>query len=562
MNRYYRFFFGLRKFLGERDSLVFSARVSSATETIRQRLAAREETFLAILRQAVYGHPQSPYLDLLRRAGVEEGDVAAGVRKSGLEETLRVLRRAGVYTTIDEYKGKVDTVRGSARFHYTERSFDNPFLSGAFSVRSGGTRGTGARVMIDFDYLVAMTAYNTILLDAFQGLSLPIASWFPVFPGAPGVNSCLRFARMGNIPERWFSQVENSVRVDWRKRWGLAYIIRMSRLMGVPIPPPEFVDLNHGEVVARWAHEAAERAGGCWVYTFVGSAVRACAAATDLGLRLSGTRFLVTGEPLTARKKAEIEATGARALPVYGVSEAGTISGACGEPAHSDDCHMFRDAFAVIQHRRQLPLWGREVDAFLFTSLLPQTPKILLNSETGDYGVVEERDCGCPLGRLGFTKHIHHIRSFEKMTGEGVSFVDTDLVRILEERLPGAFGGRSTDYQLVETEDEAGLTRLRLYVSPKLGPLDEDQIVSAFIAELKREGDSPQAWLDAGSEMWRQAGAVKVVREFPLTTRGGKIYPFFLKDGRQTSRYSDGISGMQAAPLQTELYHTAHGARG
>lgn len=532
MKRYYRFFFGLRRFLRERDTLG-GARML-AVKTIRQRLERREETFLDIVRRGIYRHPRSPYLDLLRCAGIDEGDVAASLKRVGLEETLGVLQRAGVYVTIDEYKGKVATVRGSAAFHYTERSFDNPYLSGAYAVSSGGTRSGGARVMIDFDYLVAMSVYNTLLLDLHQALGEPIASWFPVFPGAPGVNSCLRFARMGNIPERWFSQVENNVKVGWEKRWGLAYIIHMSRLMGVPLPPPEFVDLNHGEVVARWAADALKRAPGCWVYTFVCSAVRACQAAAELGLRLEGARFLVTGEPLTERKKAEIEAAGALALPVYGVSEAGAIAGACKHPAHADDCHLFRDAFAVIQHRRPVPLSGIEVDAFLFTSLLPQTPKILLNTETGDYGVVERRECGCPLQELGLGEHIHHIRSFEKLTGEGVTFVDTDFMRIIEERLPRRFGGQSTDYQLVEAEDERGLTRLNLYVSPRLGPLNEGEVVETFTRELRRDGFSPRCWLHAGSEMWRQARSVRVVREPPLTTRGGKIYPFFLKSGPHT----------------------------
>jgi hypothetical protein len=114
MRRYYRFFFGLRKFLKEREPLG-EAR-ARAVKTIRQRLERRNEAFLKIVRQGIYANPKSPYRDLLSCAGVEEGDVAASVKKVGIDATLRVLRAAGVYVTIDEYKGKVDTVRGSARF--------------------------------------------------------------------------------------------------------------------------------------------------------------------------------------------------------------------------------------------------------------------------------------------------------------------------------------------------------------------------------------------------------------------------------------------------------------
>ena len=65
-------------------------------------------------------------------------------------------------------------------------------------------------------------------------LDAPIANWFPVFPGAPGINSSLRFARIGNPPQKWFSQVDHKhLKVNWEKRWGTNYIIYMSRLMGV-----------------------------------------------------------------------------------------------------------------------------------------------------------------------------------------------------------------------------------------------------------------------------------------------------------------------------------------
>ena len=73
----------------------------------------------------------------------------------------------------------------------------------------------------------------------------------------------------------------------------------------------------------------------------------------------------------------------------------------------------------------------------------------------------------CPLERYGYTEHISRIRSYSKLTGEGVTLVGSEMLRILEEVLPSRFGGSPLDYQLLEEEDEQGFTRLHLLVSPK-----------------------------------------------------------------------------------------------
>ena len=112
-----------------------------------------------------------------------------------------------------------------------------------------------------------------------------------------------------------------------------------------------------------------------------------------------------------------------------------------------------------------MPHAGVSVDAFLFTSFSPATPKILLNVESGDYGVIETRSCGCKFEELGFTDHIHNIRGFDKLSSAGMTFVGTDLVRIIEEVLPAKFGGASTDYQMVEEEDKKGHTRMSIVES-------------------------------------------------------------------------------------------------
>jgi phenylacetate-coenzyme A ligase PaaK-like adenylate-forming protein len=269
--------------------------------------------------------------------------------------------------------------------------------------------------------------------------------------------------------------------------------------------------------------------GLCTVYTFATSAVRVCMAASENGLNIKGVRFLVTGEPLTSHKKAEIEAAGARAIPVYGISEAGVIAAGCDRPSPiSDDCHLFKDTTAVISHEHRVEHFDTTVNSFLFTSLLYEAPKLLLNVGMGDYGVVEEKPCDCAFGKLGFHTRISCIRSYEKLTGEGVTFVDTDFIRIIEKDLPDRFGGASTDYQLIEEEDAKGIGHLHLIVSPRLNGIEEDAIIETFIGLLSSSEASPESWAQSGTVMWNQARTLRVKREFPIATVSGKILPFHL----------------------------------
>ena len=64
-----------------------------------------------------------------------------------------------------------------------------------------------------------------------------------------------------------------------------------------------------------------------------------------------------------------------------------------------------QDGLALIQFTQRVPGSENTVDAFNFTSLLPTAPKLLLNVEIDDYGLIETRSCGCPLESYGFTEH-------------------------------------------------------------------------------------------------------------------------------------------------------------
>lgn len=528
MQKYWRFLYGLRKFLKGRISP--EEAIALAEKKLSERTLRREENFLNLMKKGVFDYPKSPYIELLSSRKIEFSDLESWVQKEGLEGALRHLHAEGVFFSVEEYKGKIEVSRNGRTFRVSEKDFDNPFLAAAYEVRSGATRSAGARIRIDFDYLVQRSFYDAFVLNIHDALKSPIANWFPVFPGAPGINSSLRFARIGNQPKKWFTHVEKKhLHVNWEKRWGTNYILYMSGLFGVPLAKPEFVDLNNAYQVAKWASSVLNDHPNCVIYTFASSAVRVCMAANENNLNIRGTRFLVTGEPLTPQKKKEIESTGARAVPIYGISEAGVIAAGCNvDYPESDHCHIFKDTIAIDSYRKNVPQCDAVVDALLFTSLLYEAPKILLNVEMGDYGTVETKPCSCKFGSVGFDRHVSEIRSYEKLTGEGVTFVDTDFIRIIEEILPGKFGGESTDYQVIEEEDGRGMTTINLLISPRVGSVDEQSVVKTFIEMLAKAEDSPESWSASGSRMWQQAGIIKVKREYPIPTKRAKILPFHI----------------------------------
>jgi hypothetical protein len=154
----------------------------------------------------------------------------------------------------------------------------------------------------------------------------------------------------------------------------------------------------------------------------------------------------------------------------------------------------------------------------LITSLLPSTAEVLLNLEPGGYGTLEQRHCDYPLGRLGLETHLAQVRSFEKLTGAGMTYVETDLVQVLEETLPAHFAGSSADFQIVEQERPDGATRLLRLGSPRLGVIDLAAVHRLFRESLGHVSPSMAA-------TWCQAEPVEVVRQEPLATRSGKVFP-------------------------------------
>lgn len=497
--------------------------VEEARRRVAEQLGRREETFLALVDRVIYGDGDSPYRQLLEAAGIEHGDVARLVSEDGLEGGLGRLFDAGVRVTLDEFKGRVPIERLGITIDTTSASFDNPLLTSHFHAATGGTRGSRRRVSVDLDLLEHETADQILVREAFASLGRPFAVWRPVPPSASGINNCLRQAKLGEPVAAWFTSYRLPRTFDSIGfRVFTAYTVAASRFTGARIARPELCLADDGLRVARWLHAHRKGNVGAVLDTQAALAVRTCLVAKDAGLDISGSVFGVGGEPFTPEKARVIADAGCRVYCTYSMTETGRLALGCADAKEHDDMHLLSEKIAVLQRDRVVGSSGETVGALSFTALLPSAPKIMINVESDDYGVLATRACRCALGAVGLTTHLHGVRSYEKLTAEGNHFLGADLVDLIERALPARFGGGPTDYQLVE-EEVGGLPRVSVVARPALGSLDEEEVVAAVIAYLAA---TPRNRLMA--DVWRDGGTLRLVRREPTTSVAGKILPLHL----------------------------------
>jgi hypothetical protein len=519
----------LRPLLRERLSL------EQARDLIRRRLEDREANFLALVDRGIFRNPSSPYRPLLAHAGCAFADLARMVRTRGLEPTLLKLRHEGVYVTFEEFKGRAPITRHGRTFEVSREDFVNPGHRPHIWRQTSGTTGPAATTSSDLSNLAGNAAHLQVSHDALGLTGAPLALWRGMLPASAGLSFVLAAAAAGNAPRRWFTPLAAGDLTSSRKYpLANASILTLARLYGVRVPWPEYVPFERALVVARWASDALKSDGRCFLSIQASAALRMCLAAMDAGLDLKGATISGGGEPMTAAKAGVIRAAGVICRQNYYTSETGAIGRACGQPSEEGDVHLLEDSLVLVQATRQVPGSSVEVDAFNLTTLLAASRYILLNVEFDDYGIVEERSCGCPLEQLGLRRHIRGIRSFRKLTGEGVTLVGSDMERVLTEVLPARFGGTPLDYQLVEDEDPAGFTRLRLTVSPRVRIDDETRIVEVVMQELAASG----AAADHARASWQQARTLEIIRKDPSWTAAGKFLPLHLANRDASPRLS------------------------
>jgi hypothetical protein len=274
--------------------------------------------------------------------------------------------------------------------------------------------------------------------------------------------------------------------------------------------------MRDASLVLSWLVQQRERHGRVAVQSYVSQAVRLSRAARERGTDLRGVVLVIGSEPLTPAKHAEMAASGAEVFLRYFCSELGSVGVGCVDADEVGDLHLMHDMVAMIRSEAQNGPGGRP---FLFTSLLDVMPKVMINASLGDSGIAERRECGCPLGRLGFTTHLRRVHSVRRVTCEGMTVAAAELSRIIDDVLRPRFGGSTLDYQWVEAEGPIGYSHLRLRVAPSLGALDQQALVADVLSEVSRTSG-------VAASVWRQAGTIVVERRQPRTTLSAKTLPF------------------------------------
>jgi hypothetical protein len=507
-----------------------------ALAVLAERLRTRERNLLHAIEHGVFGNPRSPYRALFEVAGCTLGDVQSLVAREGVEGALRRLRDGGIYLSFEEFKGRQPIVRGGRTIAALPEDFDNPSFGSYFHITTGGSTGGSRRVLMDLEYFTARIPMNIIAERCIGTAGLPAINWFDIPPGH-GLGSVLQSVPANRVPERWYTPIRGG-RDGTSIRFRLATnaTLAVARMAGYRLPWPRYLPLDRADVLVHWLRDTLRTRGPCVVRGQVSRVLRIAVAARDLGVDLTGAILVGGGEPPTAAKVAVIKSSGATFRSSYFFVEAGPVGYSCTTSSDPNDQHFFKDHLAMIQAPRQVPGFDLSVGAFYYTTLLPTSPKLLLNVESDDYGVLERRSCGCPWEALGLTDHISEIRSFKKLSGEGVTLIGSDMERVLEEVLPSRFGGSPLDYQLVEEEDDKGFTRLTLLVSPTVALTDERAAIEAVLDALKTCGAAG----DLSRALFRQADIFRVRRETPRLTIHGKFMPLQLArpraDGRAAAR--------------------------
>jgi hypothetical protein len=494
----------------------------------RQR-ASRDDNFLRVLEHGVFRHPTSPYLKLFRHAGIELGDVEAMIREDGIEQALERLYDAGVHVTLDEVKLHQPVRRGSLEFETTERAWDNPLPMQHFEGRSGGSRSPGRRTVFDLAHITTWLPEWALILRGFGLTGRPGSVWYPAPPGVGGLAVALSLAKMdGYRAERWFSQTKLDLR-PWRARGGLlltATTFTAGKLWGGGrVPWPRHASLDDPAPVARWLADQVRGGKPAVMNTYPSAAVRASRVALEEGLDISGSAFLLGGEAYTAEKAQVLGAADARGIAGYGMSEVGAVGAACAAAEHPDDLHLLTQKVGVIQ--RPVRIGDSEVGALILTTLLPSSPKLMINVDSGDYGSLDERPCGCAFAEAGLDRHLHGIRSHEKLTSQGMTFLGEELLELVDKVLPGRFGGAPQDFQIVE-EERSGLPRVSIVANPTLGELDEAEVRATALHHLARAGVAQRMM----AEVWATGDSLRVERRPPYVTSGGKVLPLHVPTTR------------------------------
>jgi hypothetical protein len=500
--------------------------VEEAEREIQHGLASREESFLDLIRTRVYECHSSPYQKLLRFAGCTYSDLQIHVRRYGIEKTLEQLANEGVYLTADEFKGKKTVIRGQLSFRVSPENFKQTNSFPGFFVQSTGSSNRPMRSFTSLERVLSQAYVMALCFSAHDLFSYVHGVYDAILPGSSGVNQLIYRAKMGISTDRWFARkIPANSWLEGQYFYLTTYlIVLMGKLFGPGFPRPEFLDIQDLQHIVRWIEENRRKGKACAIRTAASNATRIAQMAWKMGVSLEGSKCLVGGEPYTEAKAKTLERVGLSCIPRYSFNGGGNIGNGCANPVYRDEVHLNGHMMAAIRHPTSLNKDAPAIHPLLFTALHPFGHLLLLNMANGDYATLETRDCGCPLQKIGLTTHLHHIRSYEKFTSEGMNYFYGDLFEFIETTLPAEFGGGPGDYQLVEEEDGNAQTRLTLLVHPEVGEFDEGKAL-ARLREAFSNGSRGNRFMTG---VWENAGTFRVKRQVPHASARGKILPLHI----------------------------------
>jgi hypothetical protein len=385
---------------------------------------------------------------------------------------------------------------------------------------SSGSRSAGSTSETSTAWRVYRESYEALLREEFNVHQHSEVSLMPILPASWGISHGAASSRLGGRVERWFTSGGAMLNAG-HYRAVTQFLVAEGRLLGEHIPFPEYLGAGDFEPVVAHLAACTARRRFAFVRGTVSAVTRICSAAREKGADISGTVFLAGGETMTAARRELIESLGCLVYSRYIANEVGPIGIGCRRMATGNTVHFFHDSAAVIAHRRKAPLAEVEVDSLLFTTLNPLAGRIFINAEIDDSGRLLPVDCDCAFARAGFGTAITNIESFGKLTGFGMTLVGSQLLGILETRLPARFGGSPADFQLVERA-VATQMELKLLVHPRLG-CDPTAVREFFLDEIESVYGGALT-----RRTWEHAQNLDVVCAPPMATKTGKVLPLHL----------------------------------
>ncbi len=493
------------------DALAAVETASVMTGRIVAGVGGREESFLAAVEKEIWQASRPPYRALLEIAGWDPARIRGAVAEHGLETTLERMARDGVTLEADEVKGRKPVVRQGRTVAF--RDADLASLHGpAVPLVTSGTSGSRVVYPIDLAGFRLQASYLPVMLEALGADGLPLVLYYPAASTA-GNAHLIAFALAGRPPAAWFCHLQQSSGALSQWRLWFRGLVAAARLRGVVLPSPQVADVESPRTLVDWLRRRAP--AGAVVATFPGSALRIQRWARSVGATLPPVTWILGGEPVSAVKRQRLEEDGHRVYPWYGAVDTGRIAIGCLAPASANDMHLLTDRYAAIMPYPAGDDAAGGERRLLLTSLIPEVHRRMLNADIGDLAAPLERRCGCAFERLGLVRHLHAVHSKQKLTVEGATLSAETVQSLASDLLPAACGGSPTDYQILEEEDGAGVTRLVVLVHPAL-TADEQAVLHTVDRVLAVAGGGGTA------ERLRRSGVVTVRRETPRMSAAGK----------------------------------------